>query len=328
MQSLVLMAPGALCLTQTAVPEPGPGEVLLRVEAATTCGTDLKAYRRGHPQIPMPGLFGHEYAGTVVAAGAGAAFAVGQAVMGVHSAPCGACRWCLKGQENLCATIMETKVLGSFAEYLRVPARIAAANVFEKPEGLSFAEASLLEPLACVAEGLSRISRDRSLPVLIIGPGAIGLMFVAVLRFLGYEDVTLAGRNPARLAVGEALGAKAVHYSDLGGRFETVVECTGQVAIWEKSVSFAERGGTVMLFGGCPSGTSASFSTARVHYDDLTLVSPFHFGRAAVRQAREWLLSPGFDLSPLLSGERELGQAEEVFEDLEAGRGIKYVFRP
>src|SRR5580693_6423859 len=100
MRSLILEKPGRLSLSELEVPKPGPGEVLIRVEAATTCGTDLKAFRRGHPQIPMPGPFGHEYSGVVVAAGDGAKFAVGEAVMGVHSAPCRHCFWCLHGQEN------------------------------------------------------------------------------------------------------------------------------------------------------------------------------------------------------------------------------------
>ena len=116
MRALILTRPGVLSVESVSVPSPGPGEVLLRVKAATTCGTDLKAFLRGHPQIPMPGVLGHEYSGVVVDAGADAPFRPGDAVMGVHSAPCQACRWCLNDQENLCEKIMATKVLGSFAE--------------------------------------------------------------------------------------------------------------------------------------------------------------------------------------------------------------------
>src|SRR5690242_696665 len=111
MQALLLVRPGSLSLSEVTIPEPGPGELLLKIEAATTCGTDLKAYLRGHPQIPMPGLLGHEYAGIVAEAGPGAKFSVGDAVMGVHSAPCQNCLWCARGQENLCESIMATKVL-------------------------------------------------------------------------------------------------------------------------------------------------------------------------------------------------------------------------
>jgi L-iditol 2-dehydrogenase len=305
---------------------------LIEVKAATTCGTDLKAYTRGHPQIPMPGVFGHEYSGVVAAVGEGAPFAVGDAVMGVHSAPCQTCFWCLRGQENLCESIMATKVLGSYAEYLLIPERIARINVFPKPPEISFQQASLLEPLSCVAQGVEAMKvTDPTSSVLILGPGAIGLMFVAALRHLGFEHVTLAGRNKNRLGVGESLGATTIYNGDLakqGRGYDYVIECTGSVDVWEQSLSYSRRGGTVVLFGGCPSGSTASFDTRRVHYDQITLLSPFHFGTSAVRTARRWLIEPEFDLQALLTGERELESAESVFEDLKQGIGIKYVFCP
>lgn len=331
MNGLILEAPGKLSLrTDLPIPEPGQGELLVRVEAATTCGTDLKAYLRGHPQIPMPGVFGHEYSGVVEAAGPGARFQVGQAVMGVHSAPCLECRWCARDQENLCESLMATKVLGSYAEYLLIPARIAHLNVFQKPDLLPFEEASLLEPLSCVAQGIGRLNRERIGRVLVLGPGAIGLMFVAVLRHLGAHDVTLVGRNADRLAIGRQFGARALSLEDLPAdeRFDTVVECTGSVEVWERSLWHVDRGGTLVLFGGPPTGSVAAFDTRRVHYDDLTLISPFHFGTHAVRQAREWLIDHSFDLSALITDHRPLQDAEAVFAGLRAGRDIKVVFHP
>lgn len=328
MKGLVLHQPGSLTLEDLPIPQPKEGEVLVKVEAATTCGTDLKAYLRGHPQIPMPGVLGHEYSGVVIESGTDAPFVPGQAVMGVHSAPCQNCRWCRRGQENLCQSIMATKVLGSYAEYLLIPARIAALNVFHKPTHLSFPIASLLEPLACVAQGLHECLPRQEDKVLIIGPGAIGLMFAASLKQLGVNDVTLAGRNPSRLGIGERLGAKPEKLTDVKGQYDLVIECTGRVEVWEKSLDYVERGGTLVLFGGCPGGTSASFDTRKVHYDQIKILSPFHFGTEAVRQARQWLLADSFDLSPLLSGVRSLSEAGKVFEDLEHGRGLKYVFQP
>ena len=334
MRALILDEPGSLALSRVPIPEPATGEILIQVKAATTCGTDLKAYTRGHPQIPMPGVFGHEYSGVVAAVGEEAPFAVGDAVMGVHSAPCQTCAWCVRGQENLCESIMATKVLGSYAEYLLIPERIARVNVFPKPASLSFEQASLLEPLSCVAQALELLKIDSSDRVLVIGPGAIGLMFVAALRHLGVDEVVLAGRNRARLKVGEQLGATTTSLTPQPplpkgeGEFDLVIECTGSVEVWERSVSFARRGGTVVLFGGCPAGSTASFDTRHLHYDQITLLSPFHFGTSAVRTARRWLLDPRFDLSPLLSGSRTLEEGVQVFEDLKAGVGIKYVFQP
>ncbi len=328
MRALILDEPGCLSLRHVPVPEPATGEILIRVKAATTCGTDLKAYLRGHPQIPMPGVFGHEYSGVVAAVGEEAPFAVGDAVMGVHSAPCQTCAWCVRGQENLCESIMATKVLGSYAEYLLVPERIARINVFPKPASLPFEQAALLEPLSCVAQAIELLKVDASDRVLVIGPGAIGLMFVAAMKHMGVDEVVLAGRNQARLAVGEKLGATPTSLDSLSSTFDLVIECTGSVEIWEQSIRYARRGGTVVLFGGCPAGSTASFDTRRVHYDQITLLSPFHFGTSAVRTARRWLLDPRFDLSPLLSGERSLEDGVQVFEDLTQGIGLKYVFKP
>lgn len=328
MRALILNEPGSLALKSVPIPEPATGEVLIQVRAATTCGTDLKAYLRGHPQIPMPGLFGHEYSGVVAAVGDEAPFAVGDAVMGVHSAPCQTCSWCVRGQENLCESIMATKVLGSYAEYLLIPERIARVNVFPKPASLTFEQAALLEPLSCVAQAFELLKVDPSDRVLVIGPGAIGLMFVAALRHLGVDEVVLGGRNRSRLEVGGQLGAQPMAVEDLPSDFDLVIECTGNVSVWEQSISFARRGGTVVLFGGCPAGTTASFDTRRVHYDQITLISPFHFGTSAVRTARRWLLDPRFDLSPLLSAERSLEDGVQVFEDLRQGVGLKYVFKP
>lgn len=328
MQALVLEAPGRLSLERVPIPEPGPGDVLVRVQAAPTCGTDLKAYLRGHPQIPMPGVFGHEYSGVVAAVGPGAPFSVGEPVMGVHSAPCRECRWCRRDQENLCSSVMATKVLGSYAEFLLVPARVASVNLFSKPDWLPFDRAALLEPLACVAHGLEQAAPRPADDVLIIGPGAVGLMFVAALKHLGVGEVKLAGRNRERLQIGQRLGAVPVGLSEASGEFDVVIECTGRVEVWEQSLRFVRRGGTLALFGGCPAGSVAQFDTGRVHYDQIRIVSPFHFGTRAVRTARSWLLDPLFDLGPLVSGERRLDQADATFADLEAGRGVKYVFRP
>ncbi|MGV3617831.1 MAG: zinc-dependent alcohol dehydrogenase [Fimbriimonas sp.] len=332
MRALVLEEPGSMTLRDVEIPTPGPGEVLVRVKAATTCGTDLKAFLRGHPQIPMPGVLGHEYSGVVAAVGENAPFAVGDAVMGVHSAPCQECYWCSRDQENLCESIMATKVLGSYAEYLLVPARIARVNLFTKPDHISFEKACLLEPLACVAQGIELLKLRHDSSVLVIGPGAIGLMFVAAMRLAGVRDVTLAGRNESRLAVGERLGARTCKVDQIpvddARKYDVVIECTGQVEVWEKSIDYVRRGGTLMLFGGCPGGTQACFDTKKVHYDQISILSPFHFGTKAVRTAREWLLNPLLDLSGILSGERVLEQGKQVFDDLRRGVGLKFVFKP
>jgi L-iditol 2-dehydrogenase len=336
MNALILEAPQRLSLKKVDIPMLSEGEVLLQVKAATTCGTDLKAFRRGHPQIPMPGVFGHEYSGVVVSTGENCKFKSGDALMGVHSAPCGNCFWCQRNQENLCESIMATKVLGAYAEYLVIPKRIVEKNVFLKPQTLSFEVASLLEPYACVAQGirelLPNLTNLEMSNVLVIGPGAIGLLFVAALKTLGVNNVVLAGRNQSRLEVGAKFGAKTQRVGDVSipdnRGFDAVIECTGQVEVWEQSIDYVRKGGALMLFGGPAGGTRVSFDTHRLHYDQITVLSPFHFGTEAVRTARDWMLSGQVDLSLLLSGERCLEEGEAIFRDLEAGLGIKYVVKP
>lgn len=325
---LILVQPGEIELREYELPALEPGDLAIRVQAATTCGTDLKAFLRGHPQIPMPGSFGHEYSGTVVATGEGAKFEVGAEIMGVHTAPCGACRWCGKGQENLCESIMASKVLGTFATHVVIPKRIADLNVFRKPQGLSYGEAALIEPLACVAEALRRVSISADDEVLVIGPGAIGLMFVRALKHMGVKSVVLAGRNAERLSIGAKMGAECMQATEVKDRYDVVIECTGRLEIWMRAIEHLHRGGLGILYGGPPAGSIFQIDTHRWHYDDLRLISPFHFTPAAVRDAYRWLTEEQFDLSSLLTGERDLRQATETFRDLEQGRGIKYVFNP
>jgi L-iditol 2-dehydrogenase len=231
---------------------------------------------------------------------------------------------------------MQTKVLGAYAEYLLIPERIGRINVFEKPDHVPFPIASLLEPLSCVAQGVLKLQLHGALDqpgkthALVIGPGAIGLMFVNALLQVGVRRVTLAGRNPDRLDLGQKLGAETIRYSDLPatGDADIVIECTGMPEVWERSTWLTRRGGTVMWFGGCPSGSTVSLDTGRVHYDQITLLSPFHFGTFAVRTAREWLLDAPAKYEGLLSGTRTLAEASETFASLERGEGLKYVFLP
>src|SRR5690242_12336286 len=208
MQAAFLEAPGRLVVRDMPEPEPGLGAVVIRVRTALTCGTDLKAYTRGHPKMPMPTRFGHEYAGEIVAVGAGVTgWAVGEAVMGVQTGPCGACYWCARGQEELCATIMDRAVWGAYAEYLELPDFIVRQNLYRKPADLPFAEAALLEPLASVMRGQRALDLRPDDTVLIIGAGPIGALHLIALRAAGVQAVHVSGRHAGRLALAAALGA-------------------------------------------------------------------------------------------------------------------------
>jgi L-iditol 2-dehydrogenase len=338
---MFLIAPGLLELREIPAPLPGPGELLVRIRAALTCGTDLKTWRRGHPKIPLPSPFGHEFSGTVTDAGEGVTtFRPGDAVMAVHSAPCTDCFYCRAGQENLCERVMDTKILGAFAEEILLPAHIVARNVFLKPPQVSFAAAAFLEPLACVVYGLQVQPARRGETVLILGAGPIGLLFLLLAKARGAARVIVAGRRRTRLDLARGLGADLVIDAALedvlatvraatGGRgADQVIECTGRPEAWETAPILVRKGGRILLYGGCPAGTTVTFDAGRLHYDEITLQGVFHFNPRAVAEACELLNTGAIDVSPLISGRFPLPELEGALRLLQEGHGLKYLIEP
>jgi L-iditol 2-dehydrogenase len=337
MLTAYLIKPGTIELRETDIPVPSNSEVLVKIRAALTCGTDLKAYLRGHPMIPMPGLFGHEFSGIVAAAGRGVKkFKEGDAVMAVHSAPCLQCIYCKKRLYNLCENIMHTKILGAFAEYILLPQHIVKQNLFHKPAHLSFEEAAFLEPVSCVVHGMRGLKIKKGDKILIFGSGPIGILHALIAKLKGAE-VLICARKRDGLILAKKLGADAIATPDelhaeterftRGIGFDYVFECTGQVEVWESSIKYARKGATIVLFGGCKKGTSASYDTYRLHYDEITLKGVFHFMPADVKTAFE-LLSEKINVSLLISGKYALKDLQTAFERLSKGEGIKYAILP
>lgn len=340
MKQVILKEPGTIELRDIPVPEPSAGEVVIKISAALTCGTDLKAYVRGHTLIPMPGPFGHEYAGTIARTGKGVeTFKEGDHVMGVHSAPCLQCPYCRKQIYNLCTSIMVNKALGAFAEYLLLPAPVVHQNLFPKPANISFEEAALLEPFSCVVHPYGKLRLEEIDSALVIGAGPIGLMHLAYMKSKGMKTA-VSDFFDERLALAEKMGAdrafsadteateKAVREMTGGMGVDLVVECTGQIRAWESAVNYVRRGGSVVLFGGCPAGTTAAFDTHRLHYDELEVLGSFHYSPKDVKDAYHVLAYRLIDLSPLVSGSFPLQDIEKAFMLLEQGRGMKYALKP
>jgi len=337
----VLVRPGRLELREVPRPRPDRDGVVVRVRAALTCGTDLKAYLRGHPKFPMPTLFGHEFAGEVAEVGADVrGLRAGDAVMAAPTAPCGACYYCARQQENLCEQVMATMALGAYAEYIKLPGSIVRTNLYAKPGALPYAEAALLEPLACVLHGLAQISLRPDDTVVLIGAGAIALLHLLVLRARGVGRVAVVARSPTRAAQARALGADAVLPVDAdaarapvleltrGRGADVVIECTGQLAVWEVAPHLARRGGQVVLFGGCATGTVVRFDTQRLHYDQVAVASPFHFTPRDVRAAYELLSAGTFGGEALVAAEYPLEQLGEALDRQRRGEGAKFAIVP
>lgn len=344
MQAAVLLGPEQVEIRRVPVPVPAAGELLVRVRAATTCGTDVKVFRRGgHPRmLQVPALFGHEMAGTVVGTGAGVhGYAAGDALVIANSAACGHCRRCRQGRENLCPRLEYLN--GAFAEYVLVPQRFLAQSVHRIPPGLDFARAALAEPLACVLHGLDAcdLAPGQNAEVVIYGAGPIGLLFVAVLARDGHR-VVLADPNPGRLATGTRMGAATTLCIERGGGqaaavraitrdaegADVAVDCTGMPQVWADALDSVCRGGLVNLFGGCPPGTSVALDTHRMHYEEITVKGVYHHRPATFRRALELLRDSAFPAGELLSATRPIAEVEEALRSMMRKEALKVVIAP
>lgn len=317
------------------VPQIGPGEVLVRVRTALTCGTDLKVWLRGYHarMIVPPSVFGHEFSGTVEAVGAGvSAFQPGMRVVAANSAPCGECFYCRRGAETVCEDLLFLN--GAYAEYVRVPARIVERNLLEIPPRLSFAEAALVEPLACVVRGFEETQVQAGDTVAVLGAGPIGLMFLQLAKWHGAR-VIVAGRRQTRLDAAARLGADHVvdaSAGDLvsqvkalteGGRgVDRVIECAGHPDAWEMAVSMARKGGLVQLFGGCPADTKVHLDTHLLHYCEISIRSCFHHTPRHVREALDLLARGAVDVQALVRGEEPLSRLPAVLERMASRDGL------
>lgn len=326
-----------LRLEEVAIPTPTVGEVVIKVQTATTCGTDLKVWRRGgHARmLQPPTLFGHEGVGEIVALGEGVTnWSIGDRVVANNSAPCMSCFFCNRSQYSLCPNLIFNN--GTFAEYQKIPAAIVQHNLLPIPASLPNAIACLTEPLACVLHGIACSNVQQGDRVAVLGDGAIGLMFVAVLAHQCAAQVMLFGGNKQRLEIGEQLGAAqtfnhhqltdlpgVVRNSTDGLGADVVIEATGVPAVWESAIAMARPGATINLFGGCPRDTTITVSTEQLHYNALTLKGVFHNTPAYVRDALALLASRSIPFEHLISVHRPLKDLEQAFQDMKQRQVIK-----
>ncbi len=216
MTAAVLYGKEDVKIERVPIPHVENGELLVKVQVALTCGTDLKVYQRGYHarMIVPPALFGHELAGTIEEAGAGVrGFRKGMRVVALNSAPCQTCFYCSRHQENLCEDLLFNN--GAYAEYIRIPRRIVDLNTLVIPPHVSFEEAAMVEPLACVLRGLHETGVEIGDTVAVIGGGPIGLMFVHVAQAVGCNVIAVVKRN-AQVGAARKMGAlEVVHTTEV-----------------------------------------------------------------------------------------------------------------
>jgi L-iditol 2-dehydrogenase len=335
MTAAVLYGKEDLRLELVEVPQAAAGELVVRVGAALTCGTDLKVYRRGYHAMmlkpPIP--FGHELAGVVEEVGAGVtAFRRGDRVVALNSAPCDVCFFCRHGQQNLCEDLLFNN--GAYAEYIRIPGRIVRQNMIEIPDGISFKDAAMAEPLACVLRGIRETGVHPGDTVVVIGCGPIGLKFIRILSQRKVRVIAI-GKRRSQMKAAERLGATAAFDVDKidnpvelvrqlteGGRgADSVIEAVGRAITWEWALQMVRKGGTVNLFGGCPTGTEVKIDPAALHYSEITIKSTFHHTPQFMREAMDTIARGEIRSSDFITGEVTLEGLPKVFQDMKNRNG-------
>ena len=333
MRAAMLYGVKDLKIEDIDVPEVEAGEVLVKVKAATTCGTDLKIFQRGYVEkvIKLPTIFGHEWAGEVEEVGPGLEWPEkGMRVRAGNSAPCLHCAMCQKGKYNLCENMIW--LWGAYAEYIKIPARMVLVNTQEIPQDVSYEEAAITEPLACVLHGVEEAGVKLGDSVAIIGAGPIGLLHLLTVKKIGAKRVIMIDLVDERLDFAQKLGAdetvngkrdnvvEKVRQSTGGYGADVVIEAIGLPATWEQALKLARKGGTVLEFGGCPPGTEIKVNAEQLHYDELTMLGTFHTTPLHFRKALVLIESRTIDVRQLVTRRMNLEDIKEAFEILSTSK--------
>ncbi|MES2171610.1 MAG: zinc-dependent dehydrogenase [Actinomycetota bacterium] len=339
-------APGDIRLEQADEPTAAAGEVKIRVRNCSTCGTDVKISRSGHPNMTPPQVMGHEIAGEIVEIGAGVdGWSVGDRVQVIAAIPDGTCPDCLAGRMSVCPNqlSMGYQFPGGFAEYMIVPREVLAVDGLNRiPDGLGFAEASVTEPLACVLNGqeLARVGAGDT--VVVIGSGPIGCLHVRLARARGASFVILIELNAQRLAVAADLvkpdlaiasestdPVAAVLAATDGRGADVVITAAASGAAQEQGLHMLARQGRLSLFGGLPKDKpNITVDANLVHYRELTIVGVNGSSPAQNKRALELIASGAVPVSDLITHRLPLADVLEAIEIVARGEAIKVTIEP
>lgn len=335
MKRAVLWSQQEIRIEEIDIPKPKKGEVLIKNAISTTCGTDVKNYKRGYPLVKPPHPYGHEFSGTIAELGKDVKkFKIGDRVAVHNSAPCNECFYCKKGLYSICEN--PTFNRGAYAEYTVVPESIVKQNMFIMPDDMDFKTASLLEPFACAVYGIDNCPIEMGDTVVINGAGPIGLMF-ARLAVLRGSKVIVTDLKDNRLETARRLGAwKTLNLSDISDPVnyvrsftensrgaDVVIEATGLIQIWENSIKMVRKGGFVLVFGGTKSGSTLNVDAVLMHYSQITIKGVFHTTPKHVAEAFELLKMRVIKAEDFIQHEYQIDHLEEAILEHASGDVIK-----
>ncbi len=321
MRAVVYRGVNDMRLETVAVPQIGPGELLIKIATCGICGTDLKKIHIGSHSAPR--IFGHEMAGVVAAVGAGVTkFAVGERVMSFHHVPCGECYYCRKQTPAQCPLYKKTGATagfepsgGGFAEYVRVMDFVVEyGGVVHIPDDVPFEQAAFVEPVMTVLKGVKLLNLVADETVLVIGQGPIGLMHAALARRTGARVLTsdlfderhaIAARfgltNPIHAGTEDVI--ERVQMETDGRGADAVILAVGGNGLIRMAMDAARPGGKVMLFAQTQHG-EATFDPAAVCVDEKTLLGSYSSSFPLLSEVTEQVFGgyrSGFDLTQLIS---------------------------
>lgn len=317
-------------------PTPGPGELIIKVQAVGLCSTDVKACFYGHPYLSPPCVLGHEFTGTVTEVGAGVTrFRIGDAVVAAPYVECGQCALCKQGLGELCSH--KSFISGALQEYVRLPSRIVEQATLVLPEGVNFVLGTLVEPLACVFNAIERAKVQAGKYVLVIGAGPMGIMLAQVAESFG-ANVLVSERSQARLQAAERLGIPVIRSTDqdftdlldtVWARREAdiVFVAVGASAAVEQSLGLVSPGGTLVVFGGMPKGELLRLDAYSIHYREVTVTGSFGYRAAHFRQAAQWLAKYAHRVEGIITDVIPFTDVLGALQRVRDGHGLKTVVR-
>lgn len=333
-RQVVVNAPGVVEIHRAQRPAPGPGEVLVRMRAVGICGSDVHAFHGRHPFVSLPYHPGHEVVGTIESAGPGVDVPVGQRMVIEPILACGACKYCLDGRYNLCATMSFfgcTAATGGLADLFVLP----ADRVLPVPSVLSDPLAALVEPLSTPVHAVRLAGPDLTgRTVAILGAGTIGLLTLAAARHAGARRVAVSDTLPAKRDRARALGADSVHdpsapdfvdavRADLGTSADVVFDCVAIQETVDQAIAIALKGGTIVVVG----VPTAPVTVPLPEIQDLQvrIQGSATYTREDVEQAISMLSSGLVDQDSIITAQYALTNVAEAFHEASSGRQVKVI---